>query len=61
MKPFTAMAAMLFAIIALVLLLRFIQAWPVSINGLLVPVWASAAAFVLSLVLSIMLWRESRR
>ena len=61
MKPFTAMASVLFAIVALVHLLRFMQAWPVSINGMLVPVWASAVAFVLTLLLSIMLWRESRR
>ncbi len=60
MKPFTAIASVLFAIIALVHLLRFIQAWPVSINGILVPVWASAITFVLSLALSIMLWRERK-
>lgn len=61
MKPFTAIASMLFSIVALMHQFRFIQAWPVSINGMLVPVWASAITFVLSLALSIMLWREGRR
>ncbi|MGH8105126.1 MAG: hypothetical protein ACREO1_04910 [Arenimonas sp.] len=61
MKPFTTIASALFAIIAFVHLIRFIQAWPVSVNGMVIPVWASAVAFAFTLMLSIMLWRESRR
>jgi membrane protein implicated in regulation of membrane protease activity len=60
MKPFTTIAAVVFALIALLQLLRFILAWPVSVNGLVVPVWASAIAFVIAAGLSVMLWRERR-
>jgi hypothetical protein len=38
MKLFTAMAALLLALIALLQLLRFIFAWPVSVNGIDIPV-----------------------
>lgn len=58
MKPFTTIAAVVFAFIAMMQLLRFILAWPVSVNGMVVPVWASAIAFVIATVLSVMLWRE---
>ncbi len=61
MKPFTTLAAIVFALLATVHLLRFIQSWPVSINGIAIPVWLSAVAFVLTALLSVMLWREGRR
>jgi hypothetical protein len=60
MKPFTTIAAVVFAFIALMQLLRSVLAWPVSVNGLVVPVWVSAIAFVVATGLSIMLWRERR-
>jgi hypothetical protein len=61
MKPFTTIADILFACVALLQLVRFIEAWPVSINGFAVPVWASAFAFVVATILSAMLWRENRK
>jgi hypothetical protein len=60
MKPFTTIAAVVFAFVALLQLLRVMLAWPVSINGIVVPVWASAIAFVIAAGLSVMLWRERR-
>jgi hypothetical protein len=60
MKPFTTIAAVVFAFVAVMQLLRVILAWPVSINGVVVPVWASAIAFVIAAGLSLMLWRERR-
>ena len=61
MKPFTTLAAVVFACVAVLQLVRFIQAWPVSINGFTVPVWASAFVFAVAAVLAVMLWRENRR
>ena len=61
MKPFTTVASIVFALVASVQLLRFIQAWLVSVNGMVVPVWASAIAFVVAAGLSVMLWREGRK
>jgi hypothetical protein len=60
MKPFTAIAAVVLALIAMLQLLRLILAWPVSVNGVLIPVWVSAIAFVVTAGLSVMLWRERR-
>ena len=58
MKPFTTTASVVFACLALLQLVRFIQAWPVSVNGLVIPVWVSAVVFVIASGLSIMLWLE---
>ena len=60
MKAFRAMAVLLLALIALLQLLRFILAWPVSVNGVDIPVWVSALAFAVAGGLSVMLWRERR-
>jgi len=61
MKPFTLIAVVVFACVALLQLVRLIEAWPVSINGFTVPLWASAFIFVVATVLSVMLWRENRK
>jgi len=42
-------------------LLRFILGWEVIVNGMIVPIWASAIAFVIAAGLGMMLWRETRR
>jgi len=60
MKPFTTIASGVFAVVALMHLLRIVLAWPVLINGMVVPIWASGVAFVFSAGLSAMLWRERR-
>jgi hypothetical protein len=61
MKPFTAIASAVFALVALLQLARFLQAWPVAINGVSIPLWASAIACVISATLSVMIWRERQR
>ncbi|HEV2680751.1 MAG TPA: hypothetical protein VGV14_09655 [Rhodanobacter sp.] len=61
MKPFTSIAVVVFACVALLQLIRFVEVWPVSIDGFAVPVWASAIAFVIASMLAVMLWRENRR
>lgn len=60
MKPFTTLASAIFALISLVQLLRFVLAWPVSVNGVDIPVWASAIVCLVAAVLSVMVWRERR-
>ncbi|HWX65360.1 MAG TPA: hypothetical protein VNZ27_02930 [Rhodanobacter sp.] len=61
MKPFTTIAVVVFACVALLQLIRFVDAWPVSIDGFAIPVWASAIIFVIASMLAVMLWRENRR
>jgi len=60
MKPFTTIAVVVFALVALVHLLRVMLAWPVTVDGVFVPVWASAIASAIAGGLAIMLWREGR-
>ena len=61
MKPFTTIAVILFSLIALLQLLRVILGWEVTVNGMIIPVWASGIAFVVAAALAGMLWREASR
>lgn len=60
-KPFTLLAVAVFAIVALVHLLRLVFGWEVTINGAAVPPWASVLGIVIAAGLAVMLWRESRK
>jgi hypothetical protein len=61
MKPFTTVSVVVFSLIALLQLVRFIAGWEITVNGISLPLWASAVAFVVAAGLAIMLWREARR
>jgi hypothetical protein len=54
------LATILLSLIAILQLIRFVQGWEVSINGVIVPVWLSGIAFVVLAAIAAMLWRESR-
>jgi hypothetical protein len=58
-KPFTTITVGLFALIALVQLLRLLLGWEVTVNGVHIPLWASAIAVVVAAGLAAMLWREN--
>ncbi len=60
-KPFTITAVVLFSLIALLQLLRFVLGWEVVVNGVAVPVWASGIAFVIAAGLAVTVWREARK
>jgi hypothetical protein len=60
-KPFTAIAVVVFSLVALLQLLRFVSGWEVTVNGITIPIWASGIAFVVAAALAVMLWREARR
>ena len=59
-KPFTHIAVVILALGALLQLLRLVMAWEVTINGFMVPVWASGIAFIIAGGLAVMVWREMR-
>jgi len=59
MKPFTVIAIVVFALVAVLQLIRVLLGWEVSINGMIVPVWFSGVACIVAGGLSVMLWRES--
>ena len=60
-RPFTAVAAGLLSVVALVQLLRLVQGWEVTVGGVSIPMWASAVAVVVTAGLAAMLWIEMRR
>ena len=60
-KPFTVLAVVLLTLIAVLQLLRFVLGWEVTINGVAIPVWASAIAFVVAGGLAVTVWREARK
>jgi len=61
MKPFTTLSVVVFALVAVLQLVRVIAGWPVLIDGFAVPISASVVACAAAAVLSFMLWRESAR
>jgi hypothetical protein len=61
MKPFSNIAAVVFAVISLMHLLRLFFGWEIVISGKILPVWVSAPGFLIAAGLALMLWRESRK
>ena len=60
MKPFTAIAVAVFALVALVHLLRLFSGWEVVVGGLVIPMWLSWIGLIFAGGLAVMVWRENR-
>lgn len=61
MKPFSLIAALVLGLVALLQLLRVILGWSVVVDGLAIPLWASAVACLVAAVLAAMVWQEARQ
>ena len=61
MKPFTTLAAAIFALMGVAHLYRLIRPFDVVVGGTPVPQWASIVALLVTALLAFMLWREARR
>lgn len=61
MKPFTTLASLLLAIVALAHLYRLLRPFAVVVAGHAIPQWVSLAGFVVAGAVSVMVWRENRR
>ncbi|MGA8278339.1 MAG: hypothetical protein WB784_09100 [Rhodanobacteraceae bacterium] len=61
MKPFTTITVVVLVLFALVHLVRLFLGWPVYVNGIVMPLWISAIAFVVALGLAAMVWKERGR
>jgi hypothetical protein len=61
MKPFTTIAVVVFVLVALLQLLRVTSGWEITVNGIVIPIWASGIALVVAAALAVMVWREARR
>ncbi len=60
-KPFATVTVVLLALIAFGHLLRLFFGWEVTVNGMVVPKWASGPGLAIAGGLALMLWREARR
>ena len=60
MKPFTTIAVAVFALVAIVHLIRLFVGWEVIVSGFVIPVWWSALGLVIAGGLALMVWREAR-
>ena len=58
-KPFTIAAVVIFAIVALMHVLRLLLGWDATIADTEIPMWVSVAALVIAGGLAIGLWREN--
>ena len=60
MKPFTLIAIVIFALMAVLHLFRLMLGWEVVFNGMVIPLWASMVGFLIAGGLALALWREAR-
>jgi hypothetical protein len=60
LKPISTFAVAIFSLVALLQLLRVALGWEVTVNGFVIPLWASVFACIVAATLAFLLWRESR-
>ena len=60
MKPFTSIAALIFAVIGIVHILRLILGWEVRISSFEIPQWISILGALIAGLMAIMLWKENK-
>jgi len=60
LRPGTVTAAVLFFLIAIAQLVRFLLDVKVIANGVSIPTWPSVVAFIVFAVMATWLWRERR-
>ncbi len=61
MKRFSTIAVVVFALVALVHLVRIIQGWEVIVNGITMPLWVSVVGTIIAGGLAILIWREAQQ
>jgi hypothetical protein len=61
MKPFTTLATIVLALVALVHIYRLVRPFEVVVAGNVLPQWVSIAGAIVAGGRAIMLWRGSRR
>jgi hypothetical protein len=61
MKPFTTVTVLVLAILTIVHLYRLIVGLEIVVSGTAIPQWVSGIAALVTGILAVMVWRESRR
>jgi hypothetical protein len=59
MKPSLIVTVIFILLVSLVHLIRLIFKWRVMVNTVEIPLWASGAACIVTVVLVIWLWKEN--
>lgn len=60
MKPFTTIAVIVFAVICVFHILRLVLGWEAEVNHMVIPLWISIAGALVSGLMAVMLWKESK-
>ena len=60
MKPFTTIAIIVFAALCVFHILRLIIGWEAEIDHIVIPLWISGVGALVSGLMAIMLWKESK-
>jgi len=60
-RSYCQLAAAIFALVAVIQLLRILMGWPISINGLAIPIWASWIVVVVAGGVSVLGFRAAGR
>ena len=60
MKPFTRIAVIILALIAIVHLERLIAGWDLVVGGFAIPVWWSLVGVVIPGALAFLVWHENQ-
>jgi hypothetical protein len=61
MRAYYQVSGTLFALIALVHVLRVVQSWPIDVAGWVMPMWVSVAAALVTGALAIWAFRAGRQ
>lgn len=61
MRPFTTLAAAIFALMAIAHAYRLATNCEVAVGGTVLPLWMSWIGLAVTALLAVMLWREARR
>lgn len=59
-KPFSKIAALIFAIVCAAHLARLCLGWDITVGHASLPLWVSAPGMLVTGLLAAMVWRESR-
>ena len=60
MKPAASVATLVLSVVAVLHLLRLLFQVPVTVDGIVIPMWASILAVIGPSALAVWLWREQR-
>jgi len=60
MRRYALVSGVFFSLLALVQLTRAIMRWPVQVDGLAIPVWVSAVAFLIASTFAVWAFRSTK-